>query len=133
MTKVQVIGESCKDIFVYCEAVRLAPDLPVPVLQEIHTETNPGMAANVVRNIQARSISAELITNDGWQEITKTRYMHESSNHMFFRVDTPHNITRIDVDSLDVNADLVVISDYNKGFLTEADIERICKSHPLVF
>ncbi len=133
MIKVQVIGESCKDIFVYCEAVRLAPDLPVPVLQEIHTETNPGMAANVLRNIQARSISAELITNYGWQEITKTRYMHDSSNHMFFRVDTPHNITRIDIDSLKVDADLVVISDYNKGFLAEADIERICKSHPLVF
>lgn len=133
MTKVQVIGESCKDIFVYCDAVRLAPDLPVPVLQEIHTETNPGMAANVLRNIQSRSINAELITNNDWEEITKTRYMHDSSNHMFFRVDTPHKIARIDSDSLKIDADLVVISDYNKGFLSESDIEKICNSHPLVF
>ena len=121
------------DVFVYCDAIRLAPDLPVPVLQEIHVETNPGMAANVQRNIEARSVSTNLVTNKNWGEIVKRRYIHDGSNHMFFRVDTPHNIARFNVQELDLGADVIVISDYNKGFLSESDIEFICKSHPLVF
>ena len=35
MKKILIIGESCKDIFVYCNANRLAPDLPIPVLSVI--------------------------------------------------------------------------------------------------
>jgi len=133
MSQITIVGESCLDVFVYCDAIRLAPDLPVPVLQEIHIETNPGMAANVQRNIEARSVSTALVTNRNWDEIVKRRYIHDGSNHMFFRVDTPHNIARLNVQELDMGVDVIVISDYNKGFLTESDIEFICKSHPLVF
>lgn len=133
MSQIQIIGESCLDIFVYCESLRLAPDLPVPILQEIHTETNPGMAANVERNIKSRSISTELITNENWDTIVKTRYIHDRSNHMFFRVDTPHNIPRINFEIVNLDSEVIVISDYNKGFLAESDIEYICSSHPMVF
>ena len=133
MSQISIIGESCLDVFVYCDAIRLAPDLPVPILQEIHIETNPGMAANVQRNIEARSVSTSLVTNNNWDEIVKRRYMHDGSNHMFFRVDTPHNISRLNIENIDLSADLIVISDYNKGYLAESDIEFICQSHPLVF
>ena len=133
MPQIKIIGESCLDIFVYCDAIRLAPDLPVPVLQKIHTETNPGMAANVERNVNARSISTELVTNENWNSFVKTRYVHDKSNHMFFRVDTPQKIARINLNDLNFNSEVIIISDYNKGFLTESDIEHICSSHPLVF
>ena len=133
MPQIKIIGESCLDIFIYCDAIRLAPDLPVPVLQKIHTETNPGMAANVERNIQARSISTELVTNENWDSFVKTRYVHDKSNHLFFRVDTPQKIARINLNNLSLNSEIIVISDYNKGFLAESDIEYICSSHPLVF
>jgi bifunctional ADP-heptose synthase (sugar kinase/adenylyltransferase) len=133
MSQVTIIGESCLDVFVYCEAIRLAPDLPVPVLQEIHVETNPGMAANVDRNIKSRNVATTLVTNKNWQEVTKRRYMHDGSNHMFFRVDTPHNIERVSIQEFEFNSDVIVISDYNKGYLSESDIEYICNSHPLVF
>ena len=133
MSQIQIIGESCLDVFVYCESLRLAPDLPVPILQEIHTETNPGMAANVERNIKSRSISTELITNENWDTVVKTRYIHDRSNHMFFRVDTPHNIPRINFEVVNFNSEVIIISDYNKGYLAESDIEYICSSHPLVF
>ena len=133
MSQVTIIGESCLDVFVYCEAIRLAPDLPVTVLQEIHVETNPGMAANVDRNIKSRNVATTLVTNKNWQEVTKRRYMHDGSNHMFFRVDTPHNIERVSIQEFEFNSDVIVISDYNKGYLSESDIEYICNSHPLVF
>lgn len=133
MARISVIGESCKDIFVYCDALRLAPDIPVPVLRTIHTEENPGMAANVFRNIRSKFDDCVLVTNPEWDEITKTRFMHESSNHMFFRVDSPSNIVPIELNEIDLNSELLVISDYNKGFLSELDIEWICENHPNVF
>ena len=133
MSKIQVIGESCRDVFVYCDAVRLAPDLPVPVLQENRIETNPGMAANVQRNILTQLTSCSLTTNKNWNSVTKTRYIHEQSNHLFFRVDTPHIIEPIDNLELNLDADIIVIADYNKGFLNESTIEKICSLHDTVF
>lgn len=133
MSQIKIIGESCIDVFVYCEAIRLAPDLPVPVLKEVHIEKNPGMAANVQRNIHSLSIKTDLFTNPNWETFIKTRYVHDSSNHMFFRVDTSPQIKPIDFNNLELDTDIVVISDYNKGFLSESVIADICNSHPLVF
>ena len=133
MSQIKIIGESCIDVFVYCEAIRLAPDLPVPVLKEVHIEKNPGMAANVQRNIHSLSIKTDLITNPNWETFIKTRYVHDNSNHMFFRVDTSIQIKPIDFNNLELDTDIVIISDYNKGFLSESDIADICNSHPLVF
>ena len=31
MKSILVIGESSRDVFVYCDALRLCPDVPVPV------------------------------------------------------------------------------------------------------
>jgi len=133
MLKILVIGESCRDEFIYCEALRLAPDLPVPVLQELTRNSNPGMAANVHRNIQSREANVGLITNADWQSVTKTRYVHEMSNHLFLRVDTSHDIQRIELTSYRLDAEIVVISDYNKGFLTSEDIQMICENNKIVF
>jgi D-beta-D-heptose 7-phosphate kinase/D-beta-D-heptose 1-phosphate adenosyltransferase len=133
MPKITVIGDSCRDIFIYCEANRLAPDLPVPVLQQNRIETNPGMAANVHRNIITQVIDCSLITNKNWESITKTRYVHEKSNHLFFRVDTTYIMEPFDLSGIDFNSEIIVISDYNKGFLTESIIEEICNSHNCVF
>lgn len=132
--KILVIGESCKDIFVYCEAKRLCPDFPVPVLNVVKTVTNPGMAANVYRNIQKFEKSCQLVTNDNWESITKTRYVDEKSNHHFVRVDSPHIFDPVQItrDFL-LNFEIIAISDYNKGYLTHETIKFICENHPVVF
>ena len=134
MSEILVIGETCRDVFVYCDSNRLCPEAPVPVLNIVDQRENPGMAGNVRRNIE--SLSGKVInitTNSNWYEIAKTRYVHRESNHMFFRVDTTQSIPRIDVKSIDFNYDLIVISDYNKGFLSEEDIKFICSNHNNVF
>lgn len=133
MKSILVIGESCRDVFVYCDAFRLCPDVPVPVLNIKDQTENPGMAKNVQRNIRSLIKECDIITNSNWYNITKTRYVHENSNHMFFRVDSPHNISRIDVDKIDYNYEMIAISDYDKGFLYEEDIEHICSRHSNVF
>jgi D-beta-D-heptose 7-phosphate kinase/D-beta-D-heptose 1-phosphate adenosyltransferase len=133
MSRILVVGDSCTDEFVYCKAGRLAPDFPVPVLQVQNKVTNPGMAANVCRNILSKIEECHLVTNDNYSSILKTRYVHESTNHMFMRVDSEAEIASIQLDTLNLDYELIVISDYNKGFLTESDVEFICDSHPNVF
>jgi len=133
MTKITVIGESCVDKFVYCDALRLAPDVPVPVLRIQKNTSNSGMAMNVFNNISVKVSDVKIITNDNWKENVKIRYMHWESNHMFFRVDEEKPVNRIDLSKIDYNCDIIVISDYDKGFLTESDIKEICQRHPTVF
>jgi bifunctional ADP-heptose synthase (sugar kinase/adenylyltransferase) len=133
MKDVLVIGESCRDIFVYCDALRLCPDMPVPVLKVIEQKENGGMAKNVYNNIKSLIKKCDLLTNKQWKNITKTRYMHGHTNHMFIRVDTDHCISRINIKKINYNYKIIVIADYNKGFLLEEDIAQICKNHSNVF
>ena len=133
MKKILVIGESCRDVFVYCDSNRLCPEAPVPVLNIVDQRENPGMAGNVRRNIESIYGKVDIHTNKDWYEITKTRYVHQETNHMFFRVDSTQRIKRTDVRKIDLDCELVVISDYNKGFLLEEDVEYICSNHNNVF
>jgi D-glycero-beta-D-manno-heptose-7-phosphate kinase len=140
MKRIAVIGESCRDVFVYCDAHRLCPEAPVPVLNVVEQRENPGMASNVMKNMEkigeAESGNGyiELHTNLNWKEITKTRYVHHKTNHMFFRVDTTQSINPYDHECFDLSDfDAIVISDYNKGFLSEEAIEYICDRYPNVF
>lgn len=132
MNDILIIGESCLDIFVYCDANRLCPDIPVPVLNVVNTVKNPGMAKNVQENI-LKFQNCDLITNSNWQDITKTRYVDNKTNHHFFRVDFDDYMPRIDLEKMPYDYELIVISDYNKGFLTEEDILEISSKHPNVF
>ena len=128
--KITVIGELCKDVFVYGETKRLSPEAPVPVFNPLHTESNPGMAGNVVENLA--SINSDVIINFIHQEkeITKTRFVDEKSNHMFIRFDEgeeniePLVLTDEMIDSIK-ESDAVIVSDYNKGFLSEKVLKEI--------
>ena len=131
-----VIGDSCIDIYSYCKSNRLAPDKPVPVLEVVETVDTPGMAFNVFRNALSLSNNpkgVDLITNPNYEHVTKNRYVDKSSNHMFMRVDSSNIIERITNRDIERDYDTIIIADYDKGFLTEEDIEYICPHHPQVF
>ena len=84
MKKILVIGDSSRDVFVYCDALRLCPDVPVPVLNIKDQTENPGMAKNVHRNIKSLHDECSILTNTNWYDITKTRYAFFTSG--FFRM-----------------------------------------------
>lgn len=127
---ITVIGETCKDIFVYGESKRLSPEAPVPVFNPIYVEENNGMAGNVVENLQ--SLDNKLTINSIHQPdlITKKRFVDDKSNHMFIRVDEgeghiePLVLTTGHIEMIK-KSDAVIVSDYNKGFLTEKVLEEI--------
>ena len=67
--------------------------------------------------------------------ITKTRHIHEPSNTLLLRIDEEKNIDNIGdrLSKIDFwEYPMVVVSDYNKGFLTEEDIAYIGFKHPNV-
>lgn len=130
-----VIGESCLDVFVYGESNRLAPEAPAPVFIPKEQKHNPGMAKNVQKNIQALGFDCDLVTNHNWKKITKTRYVHKSTNQMFIRVDSGDELVkRADLSKLNLEKyEIIIISDYCKGFLNEEDIHYIASRHDCVF
>lgn len=86
-SKILVIGESCKDVFHLGEVKRLCPEAPVPVFNTTETIKNGGMAKNLEQNLISLGNEISTITNPNWEEITKSRYVHQHSNHTFLRVD----------------------------------------------
>ena len=133
--KILVIGDSCTDIFRYGRVERLAPEAPVPVIVPEKEESTPGMAGNVVRNLEALNAEVDFVTNK--TEIRKIRYVCSKYNHILLRVDENDKCENIDYQIAKnipwSDFDVVVISDYNKGFLNELEIKYISEQHPLVF
>lgn len=131
MKKILVIGELCIDRFIYGEVKRLSPEAPVPVFNELETVENSGMAGNVVENIKSLYEDCEIVHWHQSDKIIKTRYVDFKSNHMFIRIDdekipcdkivyiTPEKRRTIS------ESDAVIISDYDKGYLTKDIIKTI--------
>ncbi len=130
--KILVIGDSCTDVFIYGHSTRLCPEAPVPIFEPSRTVTNDGMAGNVKANLESLGALVDLKTNK--EQITKTRYVDVKSNQMFLRVDSIDRVKpAFDINRVDWDVDAVIVSDYDKGFLTENDIHEISKRHPLTF
>jgi D-beta-D-heptose 7-phosphate kinase/D-beta-D-heptose 1-phosphate adenosyltransferase len=124
--KVLIIGDSCQDIFVYGNCERLNPEAPVPILNYKKTIIKEGMASNVKENLLSFGLDVTLITNK--EEITKTRYIDEKSNHQIIRVDNECKISPLTDNIFADLYDIIVISDYNKGFITSGMLFNIVDS-----
>ena len=118
--KVLLIGDSCTDEYVYGFCERLNPEAPVPILKFNRKETKKGMAWNVRENIESFGIEVYMITNQ--ETITKTRYIDEKYNQQILRVDDEPDLKPMNYDLPDEHFDALVISDYDKGFLSNEKV-----------
>tara|TARA_B100000497_G_scaffold115574_1_gene139234 strand:- start:447 stop:1193 length:747 start_codon:yes stop_codon:yes gene_type:complete len=128
--KVVIVGEACVDRFIYCKINRLSPEAPVPVLIPVTTELNQGMSGNTCANIKALVPNSQVIHFSNLKQVTKTRYVEKKTNHMFLRVDEgDDNIESFkwsdDYKHFIEEADIVIVSDYDKGYLTDEDLIKI--------
>lgn len=123
--KILLIGDSCVDEYVYGICTRLNPEAPVPVLQYTRTEKKPGMAMNVLENLKAFNVDVDFLTNH--EEIVKTRYIDEKYNHQILRVDYEGKLNSLNTEVITDQYNALVISDYNKGFLSNAKLFDIVK------
>lgn len=126
--KILLIGDSCIDEYKIGTVDRLSPEAPVPVVKIVNEYTLPGMSANVKQNLINLGIEPDFVTN--YQEIKKTRFIDYKSGQHLLRVDSEPMIDKWNTQtpSLLSSYDTIIISDYNKGFLSYEHIEKIIAS-----
>ena len=133
MRKILLIGETCEDVFIYGTCDRINPEAPTLIFKPTTYKVNPGMAANVKLNIESLGFECDFITND--KLIKKTRYVDEKSNYILLRTDENDECDPLTtIHSLYPSEyDITIISDYNKGFLTESLISHIAQQSRITF
>ena len=118
--KVLLIGDSCEDRYFYGDVKRLNPEAPVPILEYKRGVTTKGMAWNVRENLM--SFGVEVYTSTHPEQIIKTRFIDEKSNQQILRSDEEPEIQPLSFEFPDEwksTYDALVISDYDKGFITQ--------------
>ena len=121
--KVLLIGDSCEDRYFYGDVKRLNPEAPVPILEYRRGVTSKGMAWNVRENLMSFGVEVYIATHE--ETIIKTRYIDEKSNQQIMRYDEEPKIKPLSFDfpkEWNSEYDALVISDYDKGFLTTEKI-----------
>ena len=127
---VLLLGDSCLDIYHYGVCNRISPEAPVPVFVEDEIEVRHGMALNVYLNLLAFKLDVECMIGD--TQVEKHRYIDLKSKQHLLRVDLNENeetgVFRFD-ERMMGDIDIVVISDYDKGFLSNeacSNLTRYC-------
>ena len=118
--KVLLIGDSCEDRYFYGDVKRLNPEAPVPILEYKRGVTSKGMVWNVRENLISFGVEVYISTHQ--EKIIKTRYIDEKSNQQILRSDEEPDITPLPYEFPDEwksAYDALVISDYDKGFITQ--------------
>ena len=124
--KVLLLGDSCEDEYIYGRCTRISPEAPVPVLDYAKIKTKSGMAGNVCLNLQSFGLDITFLTNN--EQLVKTRFIDEKSNQQILRVDNEEKIKPLMIPVATDSFDAIVISDYDKGYLTTKKIFEIVDS-----
>ena len=130
--KVLLIGDACTDRYYYGSVTRLSPEAPVPVLKHLYTEERLGMCLNVEANLEALGTLVDSLKND--EMIYKDRFVDVKTKQHLLRADFGESdkVQSVVLDKINVTGyDAVVISDYDKGFITReaaSDISDKCHS-----
>jgi len=153
LKKVAVLGDAMIDIYHYCDASRLAPEGPFPVLKELSRQHKLGGSLNVASLVsdfgmdvapliltpsptellqtfhlesflERPNVSSELFINTT-DDYISCKHRFVSCNKIVSRSDidselVPESYRSIIVSSLQrYQPDIIIISDYNKGALSD--------------
>jgi bifunctional ADP-heptose synthase (sugar kinase/adenylyltransferase) len=128
--KILLIGEICQDVYVFGSVKRLNPEAPVPILKKERKEFKQGMAGNVFKNINEMSDNVHIdFYCNSIQKIKKIRFIDEKSKYQIMRYDIEKELIPLSFDNIkEEKYDVIVISDYNKGFITDDLIKDLTKN-----
>lgn len=133
--KILVVGDACIDQYVFGLCTRLNPESPAPLLSQTHTETKMGMALNVAANIAALNAFCDVIVPEN--RSIKTRYIDQRTGQQLLRVDQDSIVDPLTLEELQ-SRDLgqygvIVVSDYNKGYVSDTLLEYLDQLNITVF
>lgn len=124
--KILLLGDSCYDYYHYGEVNRISPEAPIPIFDHVYTKKKLGMMSNVLENFRSLGVNPDYQT---YFFENKNRYIDVKSKQQLLRVDQrieEEGIDTIIYDGVQFNEyDAIVISDYDKGFVSYDDIKRI--------
>jgi D-beta-D-heptose 7-phosphate kinase/D-beta-D-heptose 1-phosphate adenosyltransferase len=127
--KVLLLGEQCTDKYSYGINERINPESPAPLIKILHEEQRLGMAGGIKENLENLGINvvAQLSEN----LIIKHRFIDLKSNHQVLRVDYDTQLQELKIDELKIDDyELIIVSDYNKGFISSQVIEKLVQIYP---
>lgn len=115
--KILLIGDAGEDVYTYGYVNRISPEAPVPIFEPHYTIHKDGMAGNVRKNLEALGCKVEFLCGEVSK---KNRLIDERSKQQLMRLDNDVISNPLDNFKLEhlKNIDAVVISDYNKGFVS---------------
>lgn len=121
--KILVIGDACIDEYRYGEIRRVNPESSAPLLNFSESEEKMGMAFNVAQNLRSFGALVDLFVPDRLSR--KIRYIDRRTGEHLLRVDQD-----VEAEAFDFNVDLqgikaIVISDYDKGFVSDETILKL--------
>ena len=120
--RVLVIGDVCIDEYRYGEIRRVNPESSAPLFNFESSEEKMGMAFNVAQNLKAFGMDVTLSV--GEEVSRKIRYIDRRTGEHLLRVDHDVQAKPYFVGSK-YFFDAIVISDYNKGFITDEVIWKL--------
>jgi D-beta-D-heptose 7-phosphate kinase/D-beta-D-heptose 1-phosphate adenosyltransferase len=118
--KILVIGDACIDEYRYGEIRRVNPESSAPLLNFDKSEEKMGMAFNVAQNLRAFGALVDLFVPDSLSR--KIRYIDRRTGEHLLRVDQDVGAKAFDFSHNFHGIDAIVISDYNKGFVSDETI-----------
>ena len=116
------MGETCRDEYHFGQVNRISPEAPVPVFDLQSCVTKFGMANNVKNNLESFGCKVDFLTNVS-ALLIKRRFVDLKSKQQLLREDITNTIDPL-ISLVNYNYDFVVISDYNRGLLTEKFIKK---------
>lgn len=149
MNNIVVIGDVMLDRYVHCDASRISPEAPIPVLRPLNETEVLGGAANVAVNLSRLDNNVTLIgqvfDDDAGKKIKKQL---KKENIKFYNISGVekstlkirylvgnHQVVRLDIEDVRTTtlstskkksimrifegSNLIVVSDYNKGVITQ--------------
>lgn len=137
--RVLVVGDAMIDRYVFVNSNRMAPEAPIPVWVKQGVDDRPGGAANVCENLRAIAQGEVDIMLAGILNpaMIKVRYV-DADQRIVYRVDSfekfdPNATTQYEQAFCDYLfpaelPDAIIISDYDKGTISEKVVQRIRES-----
>jgi D-beta-D-heptose 7-phosphate kinase/D-beta-D-heptose 1-phosphate adenosyltransferase len=121
--KILLIGDACTDVYQYGTVDRISPEAPVPVFEYTNGEIRDGMSGNVKLNLEA--LGCKVIHLHG-NLSTKTRLIDQRSHQQLLRIDEDAHSLNLESHKIkDLDVDCIVISDYDKGFVSYELVETL--------
>ena len=122
--RILVIGDGCIDEYRYGEIRRVNPESTAPLLNFEDSEEKLGMAFNVAKNLRSFGAVVELLVPTEMSR--KIRYIDRRTGEHLLRVDHDVQAQPCLIGSKYM-FDAIVISDYDKGFVTNKGIQKLRK------